>query len=100
MERLTRVQKSYAFRYPHRLYEQKLEQVDKLTENLIRGTSRLSMLKKGQLDALNKQLIRNHPREALQVAEERYNRTQKDLNRTMLQIISKKGQNSTGSFLR
>lgn len=90
MGRLTRVQKSYAFRYPHRLYEQKLEQVDKLTENLIRGTSRLSMLKRGQLDALKKQLLRNHPREALQVAEERYNRTQKDLNRTMLQIISKK----------
>ena len=40
-ERLIRVQKSYAFRYPHRLYEQKLEQVDKLTELLVRGTSRL-----------------------------------------------------------
>ncbi|MFL6563271.1 MAG: exodeoxyribonuclease VII large subunit, partial [Bacillus sp. (in: firmicutes)] len=44
-ERLNRVQKSYAFRYPHRLYEQKLEQLDKLTEMLVRGTSRLSLIK-------------------------------------------------------
>jgi len=41
-ERLHRAKKSYAFRYPHRLYEQKLEQVDKLTEMIVRGTSRLS----------------------------------------------------------
>lgn len=45
-QRLNRVQKSYAFRYPQRLYEQKLEQVDKLTEMLVRGTSRLTDRKK------------------------------------------------------
>ncbi|MDP4161611.1 MAG: exodeoxyribonuclease VII large subunit, partial [Bacillota bacterium] len=36
-ERLGRLEKSYAFRYPMRLYEQKLEQLDKLTEKLVRG---------------------------------------------------------------
>lgn len=36
-ERLLRVQKSYAFRYPKKLYEQKLEQLDKVTEQLLRG---------------------------------------------------------------
>ena len=31
-ERLNRLKKSYAFRYPKQIYEQKLEQVDKLSE--------------------------------------------------------------------
>ncbi|HEY2421916.1 MAG TPA: exodeoxyribonuclease VII large subunit [Neobacillus sp.] len=88
--RLSRVQKSYAFRYPQRLYEQKLEQLDKLTEMLGRGASRLTLVKKGQLDILYKQLQRNHPIEALHIAEERYRRSQKDINRAMVQILSKK----------
>ena len=88
--RLNRVQKSYAFRYPHRLYEQKLEQLDKLTEMLGRGVSRLTLQKKGQQEILYKRLQRNHPRELLQNAEKRYNLTQKDFNRAMLQILEKK----------
>ncbi|CRK84067.1 exodeoxyribonuclease VII large subunit [Neobacillus massiliamazoniensis] len=87
--RLSRVRKSYAFRYPHRLYEQKLEQIDKLTEMLVRGASRLSELKKGQLEKLHKQLLRNHPNEAIQEAENRLARSEKDLKRAMLQILSK-----------
>ncbi|MFJ7725419.1 exodeoxyribonuclease VII large subunit [Neobacillus sp. NPDC097160] len=89
-ERLNRVQKSYAFRYPHRLYEQKLEQLDKLTEMLVRGTSRLTIFKKGQQEILYKRLLRNHPNEALEEAKKRFDRTQKDMNRSMLQILSKK----------
>ncbi|MFF2448655.1 exodeoxyribonuclease VII large subunit [Neobacillus sp. NPDC058068] len=89
-ERLNRVQKSYAFRYPHRLYEQKLEQVDKLTERLVRGTSRLSELKKGQYEIQYKRLQRNHPNEALLEAKNQFKRRQKDMNRSMLQIFSKK----------
>jgi exodeoxyribonuclease VII large subunit len=89
-ERFSRTQKSYAFRYPHRLYEQKLEQVDKLTEMLIRGTSRLSVVKRSQLENLKKLLIRNHPIEALRQAEDRLKRTDKELNRGMVQIHTRK----------
>ncbi|CAH2716315.1 Exodeoxyribonuclease 7 large subunit [Neobacillus rhizosphaerae] len=89
-ERLNRVQKSYAFRYPHRLYEQKLEHVDKLTERLVRGTSRLSLIKKGQHEILYKRLQRNHPRAALLEARNHFERTQKELNRFMVQIFTKK----------
>ncbi|WP_066060677.1 exodeoxyribonuclease VII large subunit [Neobacillus soli] len=89
-QRLNRVQKSYAFRYPHRLYEQKLEQLDKLTEMLVRGTSRLSLLKNGQHEILYKRLQRSHPSEAVLAAQKRFVRTQKDMNRTMLQVLSKK----------
>ncbi|MEH7335493.1 exodeoxyribonuclease VII large subunit [Neobacillus drentensis] len=89
-ERLNRVQKSYAFRYPHRLYEQKLEQVDKLTELLVRGSSRLASIKKGQHDLLHKRLQRNHPSEALAAAQKSFDRTQKDMDRAMHKILSKK----------
>ncbi|PGY13889.1 exodeoxyribonuclease VII large subunit [Bacillus sp. AFS031507] len=89
-ERLARVQKSYAFRYPHRLYEQKLEQVDKLTEMLVRGTSRLSLIKKGQHEILYKRLQRNHPIEALREAQKRLDLTNKEMKRAMQQVLSKK----------
>ncbi|MBS4215727.1 exodeoxyribonuclease VII large subunit [Neobacillus rhizophilus] len=89
-ERLNRVQKSYAFRYPQRLYEQKLEQVDKETERLVRGISRLFSLKNEQLTNLDKSLERNHPREALQEAGKHFERTHKELNRALKQILTKK----------
>ncbi|WP_423799049.1 exodeoxyribonuclease VII large subunit [Neobacillus sp. SAB-20_R2A] len=89
-ERLNRVQKSYAFRYPQRLYEQKLEQVDKETERLVRGISRLFLLKNEQLTNLDKSLERNHPSEALQEAGKHLERTHKELNRALKQILTKK----------
>jgi len=89
-ERLNRVQKSYAFRYPHRLYEQKLEQVDRLTERLVRGTSRLAGVKNDQYEILSKRLQRKHPNEGLQEAKRRFDRTQKDLNRAVSQIYVRK----------
>lgn len=89
-QRLDRVQKSYAFRYPQRLYEQKLEQVDKLTESLVRGASRLTDVKKSQHDTIHKRLMRNHPRLALREAESKFDRTQKDMQRAMEQIFLKK----------
>jgi len=89
-ERLNRVQKSYAFRYPHRLYEQKLEQVDRLTERLVRGTSRLTGVKNDRYDILSKRLQRRHPNEGLQEAKRRFDRTQKDLIRAVSQIYVKK----------
>ncbi|MEH7249692.1 exodeoxyribonuclease VII large subunit [Neobacillus niacini] len=89
-QRLDRVQKSYAFRYPHRLYEQKLEQVDKLTEMLVRGASRLTDVKKSQHETIHNRLIRNHPRVVLRDAESRFGRSQKDIGRAMEQILLKK----------
>jgi exodeoxyribonuclease VII large subunit len=89
-QRLDRVQKSYAFRYPHRLYEQKLEQVDKLTESLVRGAARLTDLKKSHHETIHNRLIRNHPKAALREAEIRFERSKKDIQRAMGQIFLKK----------
>jgi exodeoxyribonuclease VII large subunit len=89
-QRLDRVQKSYAFRYPQRLYEQKLEQVDKLTELLVRGASRLSDVKRSQHQTVHNRLMRNHPRVALRDAADRFDRSQKDIGRAMEKILLKK----------
>jgi exodeoxyribonuclease VII large subunit len=88
--RLERAQKSYAFRYPQRLYEQKLEQVDKLTESLVRGAARLTDLKKSKHETIHNRLIRNHPNVALRDAEVKFERSKKDLQRAMGQIFLKK----------
>jgi exodeoxyribonuclease VII large subunit len=89
-QRLMRAQKSYAFRYPHRLYEQKLEQVDKLTESLVRGAARLTDLKKSQHQTIHNRLIRNHPKVVLLDAESKFERSKKDMQRAMGQIFLKK----------
>ncbi|MFB3166003.1 exodeoxyribonuclease VII large subunit [Neobacillus sp. 179-C4.2 HS] len=89
-QRLERAQKSYAFRYPQRLYEQKLEQVDKLTESLVRGAARLTDLKKSKHETIHNRLIRNHPKVALRDAEVRFERSKKDIQRAMGQIFLKK----------
>ncbi|WP_462412150.1 exodeoxyribonuclease VII large subunit [Neobacillus sp. Marseille-QA0830] len=89
-DRLNRVQRSYAFRYPQRLYEQKLEQTDKLTEMLVRNTSRLITGKKDQHIALNQRIQRNHPRQMAGDAKLKFERVQKDLNRAIQQTVAKK----------
>ncbi|MCM3765216.1 exodeoxyribonuclease VII large subunit [Neobacillus niacini] len=89
-ERLARMERSYAFRYPERLYEQKMEQVDKLTELLVRGTTRMFSEKSEQHEVLYKRLQRNHPSEALTEAKKQLERTQKDMNRAMQQTLGKK----------
>lgn len=88
--RLTRLQKSYAFRYPERLYEQKLEQLDKLTERLVKGTSRLSTIKASEQVNLAKRLLANHPRQQLLHATEQFERSQKEIQRAMKVIVAKK----------
>lgn len=44
--RLTRMERSYAFRYPHKMYEQKLEQLDKTMDRLGRTSTRYFMKKR------------------------------------------------------
>ncbi|MGG5255113.1 exodeoxyribonuclease VII large subunit [Neobacillus sp. SM06] len=89
-ERLSRLQKSYAFRYPERLYEQKLEQLDRMTERLVKGVSNFAEKKTNEQAALSRRLLVNHPRLLVQQADSRFGRSQKDIQRVMKQIIIKK----------
>lgn len=89
-ERLNRLQRSYAFRYPKRLYEQKLEQVDRLTERLTTGAVKLFGTKKDHLQKLKKRIERGHPHKLLNDSATRHNHLIKELNRAMVSIVAVK----------
>ncbi|MDE3839535.1 exodeoxyribonuclease VII large subunit [Bacillus methanolicus] len=89
-EQLTRIQKSYAFKYPQKLYEQKLEQLDKLTEQLMKGARNIFGLKAEQQDQLLKRLERNHPAQLMQSARENHLRLNRSLNKAMMGILTEK----------
>lgn len=91
-DRLNRLQKSYAFRYPHKLYEQKLEQVDKLKEQLIKGTEKLLSQKQEYLTSVEKRFKRMTPKEQLLQNKEKHQIVMKQLSRSMSLILSRKEQ--------
>lgn len=88
--RLSRLNRSYAFRYPHKLYEQKLEQLDRRTEQLVRSTNKSVELKKLEYQSLHNRLLRNSPAKKIQEATIIQLRLQKSLTRAMQLILSKK----------
>jgi exodeoxyribonuclease VII large subunit len=89
-ERLARVQKSYAFRYPKKLYEQKEQQLDMLIERLERQTLRLIEQKRERLKQYYIHLQKHHPAEKLVKAREKQQVLTKSLEREMYAILKQK----------
>jgi exodeoxyribonuclease VII large subunit len=88
--RIERIGKSYAFRYPKRLYEQKLEHVDRLTDRLRKGVFVSNSQKKEEVSYLLKRLNRNHPNQLLMKEQESFVKTQKRLIRATLNVYQQK----------
>lgn len=95
-ERYQRLIRSYAFRYPRKLYEQKLEQVDKWTEALQRGAVKLHSTRLETYTSLNRRLMRSHPEELMKISDEKLQRHTRNLNRAMNAVISVKQKEFTG----
>jgi exodeoxyribonuclease VII large subunit len=95
-ERYSRLRKSYAFRFPRRLYEQKLEQVDRMTETLVRGSRKLAAAKADSHFQLTRRLERRHPEELLKLSREAHLRHKRELNRAMTAILTEKQQKFAG----
>lgn len=89
-DRLSRIERSYAFKYPKRVYEQKMEQVDKATERLIRGAELVFLKQRDTYDALKRRIERNHPHELVIEASKQRERIEKQINRAMAGILSAK----------
>lgn len=90
--RLTRMERSYAFRYPHKMYEQKLEQLDKTMDRLGRTSTRYFMKKREELNQLNDILKKQHPEQAVQNAKDELQQHAKVLRRAMEAIYRQKSQ--------
>lgn len=61
-KRLETLNKSYAFRYPRQLVEQKEQQLDYLIERLTRSLEKDLNVKRQALTHLQQSLLRNHPK--------------------------------------
>ncbi|MCP1494181.1 exodeoxyribonuclease VII large subunit [Peribacillus frigoritolerans] len=90
--RLTRMERSYAFRYPHKMYEQKLEQLDKTMDRLGRTSTRYFMKKRDELNQLNDILKKQHPEQAVKNAKDDLQQHAKILRRAMEAIYRHKSQ--------
>jgi exodeoxyribonuclease VII large subunit len=89
-ERLKQIERSYAFRYPRRAYEQKMEQVDKATERLVKGAEKQFLTQKEAYLNLYRRIERHKPRELLNEAREQHEKAERQLNRMMTAILADK----------
>jgi exodeoxyribonuclease VII large subunit len=89
-ERLARLQKSYAFRYPKKLYEQKEQQLDSLLERLKRQTERLIERRRERFEQLQLKLQTHHPAEQLSKMIEKQQMLTKSLEKEIQALLKQK----------
>ncbi|KZZ86249.1 MULTISPECIES: exodeoxyribonuclease VII large subunit [Bacillaceae] len=89
-ERLKSFERSYAFRYPKQLYEQKEQQLDDLVEDLQREMTRLLTGKKERYNNQESRLMRVHPKAQAKAALQRYEQALRTLTREMNQSLAAK----------
>lgn len=89
---LTRLDKSYAFRYPEKLYQQKVEQLDFAIERLQKVSRRYFDQQLDKVQHLHQVLRRYHPNEKIVMHLENIIKYEKQLNRLMKTNIQTKEQ--------
>ncbi|MBY0597340.1 exodeoxyribonuclease VII large subunit [Bacillus bingmayongensis] len=95
-EQLQTLQKSYAFRYPKQVYEQKEEQLDRTLEQLVLAKERYIEKKKNQLKQLSFYLEKHHPSQKILQTKTRAETLQRQLQREMQTLL----QTKEFSFMR
>ncbi|WP_057911778.1 exodeoxyribonuclease VII large subunit [Peribacillus muralis] len=90
--KLTRMERAYAFRYPHKMYEQKLEQLDRTKDMLLKTSARYFLKKRDELNKLNDILKKQHPEQAVKDGKEELRQHEKVLRRAMEAIYRQKSQ--------
>ncbi|MCM3002421.1 exodeoxyribonuclease VII large subunit [Priestia koreensis] len=89
-ERLKNAQKSYAFRYPQRLLEQKEQDLDRMMDRLHKEMGRALQAKIDAKEALTQRLKRNHPQEKIKQAHEHTEMLTKSLSKEMQNLLKQK----------
>ncbi|MFJ7678000.1 exodeoxyribonuclease VII large subunit [Peribacillus sp. NPDC097264] len=89
---LSRLERSYAFRYPHKMYEQKLEQLDRATERLGKTSTRYFLKKRDELNQMTEVLNKQHPEQLVRTSKENLQQYEKALRKTMEAIYRQKSQ--------
>ncbi|MPU17618.1 exodeoxyribonuclease VII large subunit, partial [Acinetobacter baumannii] len=86
-EKLQVLQKSYAFRYPRQVYEQKEEQLDRALEQLVLAKERYIDKKVNQLKQLSFYLEKHHPSQKIMQTKVAVETLQKQLQREMQTLL-------------
>ncbi|WP_078379784.1 exodeoxyribonuclease VII large subunit [Sutcliffiella halmapala] len=89
-DRLTHLQKSYAFRFPKNLYVQKEQELDRLLEDLDVAMKRLVEKKRDKWEQISTLLQRNHPRKQWEMEKVSLEQQTKMLTKYMQQALQKK----------
>ncbi|MGQ0414470.1 exodeoxyribonuclease VII large subunit, partial [Bacillus sp. HC-TM] len=89
-EKLQVLQKSYAFRYPRQVYEQKEEQLDRALEQLVLAKERYIDKKVNQLKQLSFYLEKHHPSQKIMQTKVAVETLQKQLQREMQTLLQTK----------
>lgn len=89
-KRLDTLRKSYAFRFPKNLYEQKQQQLDRLVDRFEREGAMTIARKQEEFKKLSLRLQHNHPSEKLVQAKQKHDLHSKMLLKEFTQILKQK----------
>ncbi|MFC5713314.1 exodeoxyribonuclease VII large subunit [Thalassorhabdus alkalitolerans] len=89
-ERLERLKKSYAFKYPEQLLRQKEQELDRLIERLSKGSTRSLHKSAEQAERLYARLLRSHPSQLAERSRTRLEQGDAALKKEILRILAKK----------
>ncbi|MCM3111478.1 exodeoxyribonuclease VII large subunit [Lederbergia lenta] len=95
---LEAITRSYMMKNPQKLYEQKWEQLDRLTERLHTAQRNNYSRKRDRFIQLENLLQRNHPARKLVVSIDRYNATKRRLTNEARNIFKHKAREFTGKL--
>ncbi|WP_243290266.1 exodeoxyribonuclease VII large subunit [Bacillus sp. FJAT-47783] len=89
-ERLKRLQKSYAFKYPKQLYQQKEQQLDLTLERFHREANRYLKTKMDQLQMVDQRMIGLHPKDRINRLKEQRETLHRKLTREIELLLRQK----------
>jgi len=87
---LNYMEQSYILRNPHKLYEQKWEQLDRMKETLQTAHNHAIVQKKNRYAELSSRLTRSHPAALLEMNKERAERAEKRLQQEVRAVVKSK----------
>ncbi|MCJ8006787.1 exodeoxyribonuclease VII large subunit [Lederbergia wuyishanensis] len=88
--KLNLLENSYMIRNPRKLYEQKWESVDRMTDRLQRGQEKILFQKMDQFQRLHKVLATHHPAMKLQMHKEKFIHLRQQLTQQAKIIVNQK----------
>lgn len=89
-DRLTSLQKSYAFRFPKNLYAQKQQDLDRVLDDLDMSMKRMVERKHMKWEQLSSLLVRNHPKKQWEAEKLSLEQRTTMLTKLMQQALQKK----------